>query len=239
MHTFVSYWQTSFIGLFYHLHESRLFACVCVCVCQPESASIHCLRSPGDDVETKHFWPASLPRCGDWFSGVTAVFLSHKTVLSSTEQMALYGVASVYYRKRGQKVLTVEWFVSMQAQHTHICFTNLIFHVKWCPSYCLYAHNRLCRSLTKGHWRKIFDCILLTRSWDSRSRVCRAAALSRLHVLATWLAGGLSVFGNLLCISGSLRRLLYPPVELSWEWTPPPHCLQEMLFFLFSFSFVL
>lgn len=121
--------------------------CVCVCVCQPESASIHCLRSPGDDVETKHFWPASLPRCGDWFSGVTAVFLSHKTVLSSTEQMALYGVASVYYRKRGQKVLTVEWFVSMQAQHTHICFTNLIFHVKWCPSYCLYAHNRLCRSL--------------------------------------------------------------------------------------------
>lgn len=103
-------------------------------------------------METKHFWPASLPRCGDWFSGVTVVFLSHKTVLSSTEQMALNGVASVYYRKRGQKVLTVEWFVSMQAQHTHICLTNLIFHVKWCPSYCLYAtRNRRSRSLTKGH----------------------------------------------------------------------------------------
>lgn len=107
-----------------------MFACV------HESVSIHCLSLPNDDVETKHFWPACLPRCGDRFSGVTVVFSliwtqHHETVLSSTEQMVLYGVGSVYYGNRGQKVLPVEWFLSMQAKHIHICYTHLIFHVKY------------------------------------------------------------------------------------------------------------
>lgn len=109
----------------------------CLCVCLRVCLSIRkCVYSlswlTNDDVETKHFWPVCLLRCGDWFSGVTVVFCliwrqHHKTVLSSMEQMVLYGVGSVYYGNRGQKVLSVEWFLSMQAAHINICYTHLIF----------------------------------------------------------------------------------------------------------------
>lgn len=66
---------------------------VCLRVCVYASVSVHCPSLPNDDVETKHFWPVYLPRCGDWLSGVTVVFCL-MCVLSSTEQMALYGVRS-------------------------------------------------------------------------------------------------------------------------------------------------
>lgn len=46
--------------------QMKIFVCVCVCVCVP----IHYLNLPNDDVETQHFWPAYLLRCGDWFGGV-------------------------------------------------------------------------------------------------------------------------------------------------------------------------
>lgn len=104
------------------MHAMRVRLCAFVHM----SVSIHCLSLLNDDVEIKHFWPAYLPRCGDWFAGVTVVFCptwmqQHKTALSSTEQMVLYGVGSVYCGNIGQKVLSVEWFLSMEAKHIHIC----------------------------------------------------------------------------------------------------------------------
>lgn len=101
--------------------ETESPLCVCtVCVfglpCLLVCVFVYMRMCPfivSDAVETKHFWPASLPRCWDWFSGVTVVFClirkqRHKTVLSSTGQMVLDGVGSVYYGNRGQKVLSVE-----------------------------------------------------------------------------------------------------------------------------------
>lgn len=142
-------WLTAF---FYRVIVSLVRRlCVCSCLfCVRVSTPIHCLSSPNDDVETKHFWPAfPTPRCGETgFLVLPWCFVSHgcnvtKTVLSSTEQMALYGVGSVYYGKRGQKALSVEWFLSMQAKHIHICCAHLVFHVKY-SSYSIYictTHN--------------------------------------------------------------------------------------------------
>lgn len=107
-----------------------------------------CLSLPNDDVETTLLACLSPEVWG-------LVFWCYRGVLSrmeatsqdrSTEQMVLYGVGSVYYGNRGQKVLSVEWFLSMQAKRIHICYTYLIFHVKY-PSYCLYATHDL-QSLT-------------------------------------------------------------------------------------------
>lgn len=65
------------------------------CVC--ESVLIHPFPLPNDDVETKHFWPAYLSEVWGlvcWCYRMEAP--SQDCVLSSTEQMVLYGVGSVY-----------------------------------------------------------------------------------------------------------------------------------------------
>lgn len=79
---------------------------------------------------TSHFQPGYLSRCGDRFAGVFHVLFHVEAALwdralSSTQQMVLCGVESVYNGNRGQKVLLVEQFPSMQAKHSHICCTHV------------------------------------------------------------------------------------------------------------------
>lgn len=54
---------------------------------------------------------------------------------------------------------------------------------------------------------------------------CSSIHASRVsYVVSLWFK---CAFRNLLRIPGSLRRLLWRRVEISWEGTLPPHCLQK------------
>lgn len=138
------------------------------------SVSMNYSSLPSDDVETKtHLSCLSLDVWWLVFSFYCG--LHHKIVLSSTEQMVLYGGGSIYYENWGQKQLLVEWFPSMQAKNIHICYTHLILHIKVSKSFfymtlkistVLHIHNhKLCVvNLTKtiGHWQCDVWCVTVS-----------------------------------------------------------------------------